>query len=384
MQIIYITTSLYEEDYPIFQKSWTISLNPSNQNFHNKMIRSISDFSNVIVISLRPYSRKQCLLKNMAYETKTIDNVVYHYLPVSKNRLLRSLFFKRYAKKIINTINLKETILMSDTINPKAITVANFLKKRYHLPLIGVCTDSPSNISNTARSYTLYLLRQSRSLDGYISLTQPLNDLFNIENKPRLIIEGLVENTPLKRKDNNYGQYFFFGGALLAKYGIYELINAFKMIKRKDISLLICGHHEDKERLKKEIGNDERIQFLGILPIKEVLQLESAAIANINPRPFSEDLDRFSIPSKTIEYLMSGVPTISVRNTILKRIFEDDIIWSHSSNIDDLYKSMEIVINMSIDEREEIGNRAQKKVIEMYSLKCISKKINIFLQNFIH
>ncbi|HNX16424.1 MAG TPA: glycosyltransferase [Bacilli bacterium] len=384
MQIIYFTTSIHESDYPEFQKNWKVSLNPSNQNFHNKLIRSLGKIATVEVFSLRPFSRSRCRIKKLKANSKIAGTITYHYLEVSINPLFRYTSFLMQSRKLlkgVENLNMDDAIIMADTINPKTIKVANSIGKKYSIPVIGICTDSPSNITGTKRSYTVNLLNQSKNLDGYIALTKSLGELFNVHNKPSLVFEGLVEDRPFLEKSNDRS-YFFFGGALLPRYGIYELINAFKKIQNCDVELLICGHHFDLKELHESIKDDKRISFLGILTVEDVLRYEAGAIANINPRPFSEDLDRFSIPSKTLEYLYSGRPTISVRNTILQQHFSDDAIWCKSASEKDLQYCMEKVLSMSEEERVAIGKKAQQKVIELYSLNSISEIIKSFLAGF--
>ncbi|MFA6675628.1 MAG: glycosyltransferase [Bacilli bacterium] len=384
MQIIYFTTSLYEEDYPSFQKAWKVSLNPSNQNFHNKMIRSLANIAQVEVFSLRPFSKSRCRIKKLEGEIKKVNQITYHYLKVPVNPFFRYRSFLIQSKKIIKNLNLDDAVIFADTINPKTIKLANFIGKKTSLPVIGICTDSPSNISGTRRSYTMYLLHQAQNLSGYIALTKSLEELFNINNKPSLVIEGLVENKPLEIIQDETKPYFFFGGALMSRYGIYDLIEAFKLLKNENINLLICGHHFDLRELHESIKDDKRIQFLGILPVEDVLHYEAHALANINPRPFSEDLDRFSIPSKTLEYLYSGRLTISVRNSILQKSFSEDAIWCKSSDKKDLLEGMEKALSMTPEQRQKMSVQAQKKVLNLYSLDAVSQKINIFLAGFSH
>lgn len=384
MQIIYFTTSLHENDYPDFQRAWRVSLNPSNQNFHNKMIRTLAKFASIEVFSLRPFSKTRCRIEKLRAEEKKSGSICYHYLKVPINPFLRSLSFLSQTKKLMKNskdFNLDDAIILTDTINPRTMKVANAIGKKYSIPVIGVCTDSPSNITGTRRSFTVNLLNQSKDLDGYISLTKSLEELFNPHDKPSFIFEGLVEDKPVVYQLPKRS-YFFFGGALLPRYGINELINAFKNLPNPDVELIVCGHHFNVKDIHERIKDDKRISFLGVMPVEDVLHFESGAIANINPRPFSEDLDRFSIPSKTLEYLYSGRPTISVRNTILQQHFFDEAIWSKTSNEKDLLSCMEKVLAMSEDERVALGKKAQEKVIKLYSLTTISEKIKAFLTGF--
>ena len=284
---------------------------------------------------------------------------------------------------LIEKLKTDDSVIITDTINPKCVTVTNFIQKKYHIPAIGICTDSPSNITGTNKSYTLYLLRHCYKLDGFITLTEGLNLLFNPDNKDHITIEGIVESKEVEATSSVEGKYIFFGGALLPRYGVYNLIEAFKNIEQKDISLLICGHHSNDEQLEAAIGNDARIKYLGTLPVKEVLTLEKSALANINPRPFTQDLDRLSIPSKTLEYLASGSLTISVRNTELEKTFKDCAIWAKSGSPKDLEASLNAAISMGEKEREEMAKTAKNIAISHYSLEKISELVTDFSSKFV-
>lgn len=383
MKIIYITTSLEENDYIEFNKLWTVSLNPSNQNFHNKMIRSFALQNDVEVISIRPFSKAKCNIRTLKAETKQFNNVTYHYLKINRNKLFRMTLLKKQVKNIIPTIKTDDCIVVTDTINPKCVSVTNCIQRKFHIPAIGICTDSPSNITGTGKSYTLYLLNYCKQLDGFITLTEGLNLLFNQNNKRHITIEGVVESKEFKDNTKVEGKYLFFGGALLPRYGVYNLIEAFKSIENKDISLIVCGHHGNDKKIEEAIGGDARIKYLGCLPVSEVLALEAHAIANINPRPFTQDLDRLSIPSKTLEYLASGCLTISVKNTELEKTFKSCAIWAKSGEVKDLAVAIKSALDMSDEERKKLAETAKNTAISHYSLEKISELITDFSLSFL-
>ena len=261
MKIVYFTTAMEESAYKQFSSCWTVALNPSNQNFHNKLIRSIGINNSICVISIRPFSKRNCKITKLISETSEDGNIKWNYLSIPKNRLKKTKSCTKQALTILRGINLKETIFITDTINPTVITVANKVNSKLNRPILGVCTDSPSNISGTTRSYTLYLLNQAKNLDGYITLTNGLNDLFNENKKPNIVVEGLVENELPNKGENIYGKYIFFGGALMQKYGIYNLISAYKQLNNMHIKLIICGHHCN-ENLLKSVCPKSKIIFL--------------------------------------------------------------------------------------------------------------------------
>lgn len=382
MNIIYFTTAQEEKDYRSFMNIWKISLNSSNQNFHNKLIRALAKNNHIDVISVRPFSHSKTKVSKLKADTKEDGNICWHYLKRSGTKLMRVLNVVPQSKKILSSLDTKNSIIITDTINTTLVRSVNKINKKYKLPVIGVCTDSPSNISGTKRSYTMYLLKNTQEFSGYIALTEGLNLLFNPNNKPSYIFEGLVEDRKFEQKDDNKRPYFFFGGALMRRYGVFDLIEAFKQLNNKDVDLYICGHHGNKEEIKDAIKGQANIKFLGLLPMNKVLEYEANSLACINPRPFSEDLDRFSIPSKTLEYLSMGRPVISVKNSILMEKFKDEIIWVESSHKNDLLKGLEKVLSMTEVERENLGEEAKNRVKKLYSLDTVGEKVSLFLTQF--
>lgn len=382
MKIIYVTTAIDADDYKSFVSLWSKKPNPSNQNFHNKMIRALAINNEVEVVSIRPFSRKLVALKYLSKEEKTQGNISWHYLSIKGNKIARFLKVKKNCLKALKKSENKDAIIITDTINRNCLTGALAISKSYKIPVIGICTDSPSNITGTYRSYTMFLLKRAAKCHGFIALTEGLNSLFNENNHPHIVIEGIVDqcNVTPHQEDK---PYFFFGGSLLPRYGINELVDGFNSLNRDDIKLIIAGHSGNDAILNNKIKDNPNINFIGTMDVMDVLSYEAGAIANINPRPFSEDLDRFSVPSKTIEYLTSGVPTISIRNSILKQYFEDVIIWVNESTSETLKEAMENVLNSSSEERMELGMKAKEKVQEYFSMDKVSRKISDFLITFL-
>ena len=383
MKIVYFTTAQEEKDFREFITYWKIPLNASNQNFHNKFIRALSLKNTIDVISIRPFSLSKTTITGLKRETREDGNITWHYIKRTGGKVLRTLMIAPQVKSILKKMDLKNTIFLTDSINTHVVKTANKMGEYFKVPVIGICTDSPSNISGTRRSYTINILNQAHKFTGYIALTEGLKDLFNPDEKPSYIFEGLVEDRKFPKSNEKKNPYFFFGGALMEKYGVYQLIEAFKILKPKNIDLYICGHHGDKETIKAAIKGNQRIKYLGLLNVNKVMELEQKALACVNPRPFTEDLDRFSIPSKTLEYMAMGRPVISVKNSALKEKFPQELVWLDGANESDLVHGMKEVLKMSEVEREELGRKAKNRVLQLYSLEALSNNIQSFLEQFV-
>lgn len=381
MNIVYFTTAQDKNDFASYVSLWNVPINTSNQTFHNKLIRAIGKNNNVDVISVRPFSKNKCNVEYLESADTISDTIHWHYPKINRSKLgtIRSL------KKEINSLFqsfARNSLIVTDTINPTVLYLSTYFAKKYRLPIIGVCTDSPSNISGTSRTYTMFLLRHSRILNGYICLTPGLNELFNDQNKPSIIFEGIVENEAPKKEKNPYGKYIFYCGALNEKFGIYNFIKFFQIYIKGEVKLVICGHHADEPRINSITNNDPRIIYLGNILNEEVQALEANAWCNINPRPFSEDLDRYSVPSKVLEYLNSGAPTISVKSTRLQKYFNADAIWIKNSNDEDFVEAFQKLNSFTDSEKEMMVNRAKAQVNKFFSIDAINSKLDGFLYLF--
>ena len=370
-----------QDDFRHFSKLWSVQPNPSNQIFNNKMIRSLSLSHEVDVLSIRPLSRKLCSVKSLPFREVTDGNITWHYTTVKGGSFFRKLYAEMDFKKSLGKKLNKEYVMLVDTINPTCLTLATKIKEQYRIPLIGVCITSPSNINGTMRSYALKIFELAKNCDGYISLTEDLNDLYNENFRHSLVIEGLVDR---ERPDDSLEPskpYFFYSGSMLSKYGVYNLIKAFRGVNSLNYELLIAGHSVNQEEIKEATKKMKNIKYLGTIPHNEVLTLQSHSIANINPRPVSQDLNRYTFPSKLFEYLASGSVTISTRqNKIASEI--EDAIWVDSNSVEDLRDAMLEVLDLKEEARHEMAQKAKEKVLSIYSLEKVNERLDEFLKNF--
>ena len=383
MKIIYFTTSLEKEDYVSFSSAWKSTLNTSIQNLHNRLIRALGMTHEVDVVSIRPFSRRYCKLKKLVAETKQEGKITWHYIEIKRLKLPRILSVRKQCQRLVAKMNLKDAIILTDTLNPNVLNNATLIAKKYNLPIIGVCNNTPSSIHNTGKSYTSSILSKATNLSGFISLTPGLNELFNKYNRANMTFEGILDNKYQKIDASRYGKYLFYDGSLEEKYGIYDLIKAFEGLSNKEYKLLISGYHKNENKLNKAIGNNDNIIFLGNLQNDEVLSLANNSVVNVNPLPYSEDYDRYMIPDNIVDYFASNSITLSVRNRHFKKYFENDAIWVNSSDTTDLLSGLKIALNLSLEERTTMIKKANADANKLFSMEMINHRVILFLKQFL-
>ncbi len=383
MRIIYFTTACKKEDYVSFSKMWDSSLNASIQNLHNRFIRSLALTHEVEVFSMRPFSRRYCKLKKLDAETKQEGKITWHYLEIKRNKLLRYSTVTKQCNKILSKMNLKDCIIITDTLNPNVLRNSTKFAKKYNLPIIGVCNNTPSSIHNTGKSYATSILSLAEDLSGYITLTQGLNTLYNTYNRANLSFEGVLDDNAVINKENEYGDYIFFNGSLEPNHGIVQLILAFRELDNPKLKLIISGYYPDNETLIRVIHNNQNVINLGNIPSDEVISLASHSLLNVNPLPFTEDFDRYYVPANLVDYFNSNSIVVSVRNRQFMKSFKDDAIWVEDCEIYDLLKGLKAGLALSKENRADMIKKANADVNKLYSMSVINRRTILFLKQFL-
>ena len=376
-KIIYFTNALDQSSFKDYLSMWKVSPNLSNQNFHNKLIRAIALYNEVEVISIRAINSNFEKSKLKRSEFKE-NNITWKYPKVTTSRVGKYLCLNSRINKVLS-LDKKDSVILVDALNYSLVKEAYKLHKKEGYKIIGVCTDNPYNISFTNSLYQKKLMKYATQLDGYIVLTEGINKVFNINNKPSLTIEGVSEELDVKPSSKVEGKYFYFGGSLMGEYGVYNLIDAFNELELKDTKLVLCGHHLEKEKLHAKIANNPAILYLGAVSYLDNLALEKGAILSVNPRPINAKIDECSIPSKTLECLSLKCLNVTVKNEILLKNYEDEIIWANSSDVEDLKEAINKALSLSKVEKEKIIESGYKKVMSRTSQSVIGKQISDFL-----
>lgn len=381
MNVLVFTSAMIEKDFAAYQTLAKIKPNPSNQNFYAKLIKALSFDNNVSVISHRPFAKGMFDDDSLQRKQTSDRKVRYYYTRISSSKLYKLTNEVKEivscAEKAIGESGSNNFIIVVDTLRYNLLKAAKIVARKYKAKIVGVLTDNPANLSQVKRSYASRTIRNSAGLDGYLSLSQGLLKAYRVTKKPNYIFEGLVDEL-IQTKKQPIGNYYFFGGALYERYGVKDLIDAFIELNLTE-KLVIAGSGPLKEYIYDYAEKTGKILYLSQLPKEQIYGLEQNAIANINPRPFSKKLDEESVPSKLLEYLASGVPTISTMHTKLFNIFKDEAFWITNSSKEGIKKA---ILDFAKEDKSQIKKQAttaRLKVFEIYGIKNQGSRISYFL-----
>ena len=149
------------------------------------------------------------------------------------------------------------------------------------------------------------------SADSFVFLTDAMKELF--KPKPYVVIEGFLPDGEFDYSNERIPKLILYTGSLNSAFGIKTLLDAFSLIPDEDAQLWICGAGDMEDEIKEAARLDRRIQFKGFLPKSEISVLQTQCDVLINPRPAQGEYTKYSFPSKTMEYLLSGSKVVMYR-----------------------------------------------------------------------
>ena len=120
-----------------------------------------------------------------------------------------------------------------------------------------------------------------------------------------------------------------------------------------------------------------------MIDVDLVLSLENGSVANISPRPYTEDFDRYLIPNHLVDYLGSKSITISVKNSKMQPLFPDCVIWIDGSDREDLIKGIKQALQMNDKDRLAMIKKANSEANKQYSMGVVNRKLVLFLRQFL-
>lgn len=262
------------------------------------------------------------------------------------------------CKKLFKTI--KTTIIIPD------------------LPEYMDLSEEKSNIKNMLKKIDITISNKLiKNFDNYVVLTKYMIDKLNINEKDAVIIEGISNSTAIKNKikSNKDMKSILYTGTLNKAYGIMELLKAFSKIKNSNYELWICGEGEAKEDIINMSKIDKRIKYFGLLKRSEVLQIQSEADVLINPRKAEGEFTKYSFPSKLMEYMASGTPSIVYPLKGMPKEYEDYFYIVEGNSVKDLENKILEVCSNSKRELEIKGINAREFVKKNKNPKVQTQKI---------
>lgn len=362
------------------------------QKFFRLFIEGINKVENVTttVVSALPVSASTVSKKNFKYEEENIDTINYHYLPFRNGK------FMRYFTTIISTIkeikkwchkyNAHNSIVIVDPLVPQLSIPTRIIAQKKGFKVGAIVTDIPSLTTIMKERNDSYFKRNLLKLyqkisdndlfqfDFYIPLTESLNAFANVKEKPYCIVEGFADSldTKISKVHDNYIMY---AGGVYERFGVKNLVDAFIKINNPNIELWIFGEGTYVSKIQEINKIYSNIKYKGCVSPEEVVKIEKKAKLLVNPRPTKEKYAKYSFPSKTMEYLLSGTPVCSTKLPGIPIEYYDYLYMFYDDNVNAIAQGLTSMLSCTDEQLNLIGKKGHDFVLKEKNNIVMAKKI---------
>jgi glycosyltransferase involved in cell wall biosynthesis len=153
-------------------------------------------------------------------------------------------------------------------------------------------------------------------------------------------------------------------GTLNEPNGFREIISAFSRLKGSQYRLVLAGRGPLEVEIASAARRDSRIEFRGFLEIHDLLALHAKADVLVSMRVTQSLNTAYAFPSKTFEYLLSGVPVITTATGHMKAEFGPYCFILEEESSQALAALLQRVERLDPAERARIGRAARQFIID--------------------
>ena len=274
--------------------------------------------------------------------------------------------------------------MICDCLNrSNAMGMLSGAKKR-KIPVIMIVTDIPDFQFEPKAAEKCN--RMIKKADGFIFLTEQMNERLNTFQKPYIVLEGHSDASlpavdraeSYERKDGK--KIILYAGSIKRLYGIQNLVEGFLEAKIPNVELHVYGDGDYREELETLAKENPSVRYMGIRQNSEIVYAEQRVALLVNPRPSSPEYTKYSFPSNNMEYMVSGTPVLTTKLPGMPKeyhpygyLLEDETPRGISTKLKEIFA-------LSLDERERKGESSRAFVLEHKTNVAQAKKIINFIE----
>jgi len=392
MLIVFIGGIYLDHEKEFYKNNSKIALANSSHTHQLGIISGLEKNNCKVILLNAPFiGTYPKYFKKMIIKAKTCDNyhdIGYINLPIIKQICKTVSFFLK-----LHSIYHKEQADLNICVYAASLPhlFPGYLFKKFHprTKVSLIVPDLPEYFSTSSKKsktkYFIKIIEQKiiiillKKVNSFVLLTKQMKDKLGIGNKPYIVQEGIINLDDFKKtltKNNNVNKkIILYSGTLNRQYGIINLLKAFEHINDTSYYLYVCGSGEEEEKINEFLKRNNRIIYFDQLDRKDVLKLQSEATVLINPRTNEGEYTKYSFPSKTMEYLLSGKPVLMYKLDGVPDEYDQYLYYFDSNKPKDIADKIVEVCEKSKRELDDFGKKSRKFVLENKNSEVQARKI---------
>jgi glycosyltransferase involved in cell wall biosynthesis len=189
----------------------------------------------------------------------------------------------------------------------------------------------------------------------------------------------VVNDVRFEEQDSRF--VIAFAGMLTEVNGIPELLDAFSSLEdgKTAYRLRIAGKGTLEPLVREAVAHDPRIDFLGYVPFEKIVELYSMADVLINMRITQRIKTDYFFPSKLLEYMSTGIPTITTAVGHAEQ-FADCVFMVHEETAQALADKMRYIASLDREQRKLMGEKARAYIQENLTWEIQGQRVVEFIK----
>lgn len=238
------------------------------------------------------------------------------------------------------------------------------------IPDLPTMTGSGNSVANII---DVMLKSSLKFFDSYVAISQGVIDRLKLPSGKSIVLEGIynkelyssvISNRQIR--DVYESKKIFYSGAIDERNGVKLLIDAFGKLKN-NYTLIIVGDGPLKEWVLQQCEVNLGIKYLGQCSHIDVIKIQKEVDLLINPRMPNQSFTPYSFPSKTMEYLASGIPLLMFKLEGIPNEYFRYVNYCENVSADELAKSIESVLEVDYFNAIRKAHVARQFILEMKS-----------------
>lgn len=390
MRILYGYSNCTDKTYNRIVSERNVSVLTPDQKYHGLLIKGLSENgAEVRCFSGLPINRAVTSRKLIRERDEQEGNAHFHYITTLNLPIFRQLMiFCGTFFGVLREKKDKDTVAVCDCLNianAYGMTLAARLRR---IPVVSIVTDLP-DMERESDFLKKFNNRLFNKTDAFILLTDEMSKRVNPDNKPYIVLEGHVDaNAPQPEEQTPYEiaagkKIIMYAGSLKRIYGIVNLVEGFIKADIPDAELRIYGDGDYRKELEQLAEQYPSVHYMGIKRNVEIVEEEQKASLLVNPRPRAPEYTKYSFPSKNMEYMVSGTPTLTTVLPGMPTEYYPYVYLLEDESPDGVAAKLKEIFSAPFEERKQKALSARGFVLENKSNIVQSRKILDFLRTYL-
>lgn len=370
------------------------------QYFDLALTKGLAKQCNVTTLTLPPvasYPKSSSILykrkKEKVLKSLEINYITLLNLPIIKTiNIIIQVFFQTLLFLIKN--RKKDHTILCGYISFETTLPAILIAKIFNIRIFSMVPDAPLYISTYSKvinpikriinKLTTKINRQLEDkFDGYVFITQAMSNLINRNQKPYIVVEGMISEDNVDSTiyyEKKSPKIIMYAGTLHEKFGIKKMVDAFIKAELQECELWVYGMGDYAQSLNKIAEKYSNVKYKGSVSKSEILDLEKKATLLVNPRPSKEKFTEYSFPSKTLEYMASGTPLLTTKLRGIPNEYDNYLYYFFDESTESIANRLKEIMCYPPDMLNKFGDNAKRFVLENKNYTVQTKKIYDFLE----